>query len=63
MARTKDTMEYKRHTRISYAMKLFFRHRFTIRETQQLILDGWIVAGDRKTAERNGKVITYQQTY
>lgn len=54
-------MDNRRYTRFMRTLKLFFHRKFTLRETQQLILDGWIVQGDRKTAYRNGQTISYLQ--
>ena len=39
-------------------MKFEYPKRFSARDLQQLILDGWTVAGDRKTARRAGETIT-----
>lgn len=38
-------------------LKYFWHTRFTAEETQKLILAGWVVAGDRRSAVRDGETI------
>lgn len=56
MVRTKNPLELLRHPKIM--MKLYFHRRFTIRELQELLIDGWTVDGDRQSAYRNNKRVT-----
>ena len=37
---------------------MIFKRKFDLKTTQQLILDGWQVYGDRRSAYRNGEIIT-----
>lgn len=37
---------------------MIFKRKFDLRTTQNLIMDGWNVSGDRRSAYRNGEYIT-----
>jgi len=39
-------------------MKLLFHRKFSIHETQHLLMNGWEVSGDRNTAWRNNQELT-----
>jgi hypothetical protein len=39
-------------------IKLLFHRKFSIQETQHLLINGWEVSGDRNTAWRNNQELT-----